>query len=172
MSPPVPAVPAVPVAAPPSPRRLLAHRAAVALVLVASVGLLGVVRDLGGPALRLGEPASEDVFATREVRVVDEDATLTARRAAAESVDAVLVPDPDAQRAVVADLRAAFAAAREVRTPVPVEPDPTEEAPAADAEVAEPPTTRTPSWPAAGCPSGRGSPRATTPAPSCGSSPR
>ena len=145
MSPPVPAVPAVPVAAPPSPRRLLAHRVAVAVVLVASVGLLGVVRDLGGPALRVGEPASEDVFATREVRVVDEDATLTARRAAAESVDAVLVPDPDAQRAVVADLRAAFAAAREVRTPVPVEPDPTEEAPAADAEGAEPPTSRTPS---------------------------
>jgi putative nucleotidyltransferase with HDIG domain len=104
-----------------TPRRLLLHRVAVAAVLLAAVALLGVVRDLGGPALRLGEPAPEDVFATREVRVVDEDATLTARRAAAESVDAVVLPDPEAQRAILADLRAVFAAVREVRAPVEVE---------------------------------------------------
>ncbi len=115
------AVPAVPVAPVATPRRLLLHRVAVAAVLLAAVALLGVVRDLGGPALRLGEPAPEDVFATREVRVVDEDATLTARRAAAESVDAVVLPDPEAQRAILADLRAVFAAVREVRAPVEVE---------------------------------------------------
>ncbi len=127
-----PVAPSGPSAAPaaPAPRRLALHRAAVAFVLVGAVGLLGVVRDLGGPALRFGEPAPADVFATRDVRVVDEDATRIARRAAAESVDAVLVPDPEAQRAIVADLRAAFAAAREARGPVD---GPTGDADAADA---------------------------------------
>ena len=141
----VPDVPAMPVMAAPTSRRLLVHRAAVALVLIATVGLAGVVRDLGGPGLRLGEPAPEDVFAPREVRVVDDEATLTARRAAAESVDAVVVPDPDAQRAILADLRAAFLAAREVRAPVALEPGTEADADAADAGDPTTPGLRVPS---------------------------
>ena len=86
--------------------------------LALSVGLPTVG---GGIDVRVGEPAPESVPAPREVRVVDSEATETARRAAAESVDAVLAVDPDAGQRLVRDLRGAFELTRDVRLPAELE---------------------------------------------------
>jgi putative nucleotidyltransferase with HDIG domain len=98
-------------------RRL--HRVGAAGVLVIGLALIvGVPTAGGGVVVRVGQPAEESVPAPREVRVVDADATETARRAAAESVDAVLAVDAGAGQRLVGDLRAVFEATREVRRPL------------------------------------------------------
>jgi len=98
-------------------RRL--HRVGAAGMLVIGLALIvGVPTAGGGVVVRVGQPAEESVPAPREVRVVDADATETARRAAAESVDAVLAVDAGAGQRLVGDLRAVFEATREVRRPL------------------------------------------------------
>jgi putative nucleotidyltransferase with HDIG domain len=107
----------------PSDSRLRLHRIGVAVAL--SVGfaiVVGLPGAGGGIDVRVGQPAEESVPAPREVRVVDSEATETARRVAAESVDAVLAVDVDAGQRLVGELRAVFEATRAARRPV--EPGP------------------------------------------------
>jgi cyclic-di-AMP phosphodiesterase PgpH len=109
--------------------RLLAQRvAAVVLLVVVVPGLLAIGTLDDDQALAEGEISPRTVFADRTVRVVDRDATEEARRQAAQDVDAVVVPNPEARAAIVSDVRMVFAAVRDVRRPVPVvAPDPDEE---------------------------------------------
>jgi putative nucleotidyltransferase with HDIG domain len=118
-------VPAVRVPAPDaSDVRLRWQRAGVAVALVVGLAVVvGLPGAGGGIDVRVGEPASESIPASRQVRVVDTEATETARRAAAESVDAVLAVDSGAGQRLVAELRAVFDATREARRPVAEEPD-------------------------------------------------
>ncbi len=102
--------------------RLRLHRVAMAVSLVVGLALVvGIPNAGGGIEVRVGEPASESIPAPRQVRVVDTEATEIARRAAAESVDAVLAVDAGAGQRLVADLRRVFEVAREVRRPVPAD---------------------------------------------------
>ncbi len=108
--------------------RLRWQRAGTAAVLVVGLALVvGLPAAGGGVDVRVGDPASESIPAPRQVRVVDTEATEIARRAAAESVDAVLAVDSGAGQRLVADLRAVFEATREVRRPVPADVGPDEE---------------------------------------------
>lgn len=110
-----------------SRRLLLLQRWSTALIvslLVPVVVALGNLAD-EQPLLE-GDPAPRTVFADEQVRITDEEATDTARARAAESVQAILVADRDAQAAIVRDVRDAFLAAREVRQP---ESDNPQEAP-------------------------------------------
>jgi len=94
------------------------HRAGMATVLVFGFALVvGLPTAGGGVDVRVGQPAEESVPAPREVRVVDTEATEVARRAAAESVDAILAVDAGAGQRLVSDLRAVFEAVRDVRRP-------------------------------------------------------
>ena len=104
--------------------RLRVQRTAMATVLVLGIALVvGLPTAGGGIEVRVGQPAAESVAAPRQVRVVDSEATDLARRAAAESVDAVLAVDPEAGQLLVAELRDVFTAVREVRRPVVPETD-------------------------------------------------
>jgi len=99
-------------------RRLRLHRVGSALVLVVGLALtVGLPSAGGGLDVRVGQPAEESIPAPREVRVVDTEATETARRAAAESVDAVLSVEAGAGQLLVSELRAVFELTREVRRP-------------------------------------------------------
>jgi cyclic-di-AMP phosphodiesterase PgpH len=102
-----------------TPRPLLLQRLASALLAVVAVPLMvGVAAIAEDQPFREGEPAPRTVFATQQVRVVDEAATDTARRTAAESVEPVLVFDREAQGAIVQDLREVFDDVRAVREPI------------------------------------------------------
>ncbi|MEX0705043.1 MAG: HDIG domain-containing metalloprotein [Nitriliruptoraceae bacterium] len=105
-------------------RSLLSHRIASALLIVVVAPVaIGLIADGGEAPLELGEPASRTVFASERVRVVDEEETDRARRAAAESVEAVQVFDRAAQTAIVNDLRGVFSDVRVAREPIDTEPD-------------------------------------------------
>ena len=105
-----------------SDTRLRLHRIGMASALVVGIALVvGLPAAGGGVDVRVGQPAGESVPAPREVRVVDTEATEVARRAAAESVDAILTVDAGAGQRLVSDLRAVFEVTREARRPV--EPD-------------------------------------------------
>ena len=107
----------------PTDVRLRVQRSAMATLLVLGIALVvGLPTAGGGIEVEVGQPAAESVAAPRQVRVVDAEATDLARRAAAESVDAVLAVDPEAGQRLVSDLREVFAATREVRRPVPPAP--------------------------------------------------
>ncbi len=107
----------------PTDVRLRVQRSAMATLLVLGIALVvGLPTAGGGIDVEVGQPASESVAAPRQVRVVDAEATDLARRAAAESVDAMLAVDPEAGQRLVSDLREVFAATREVRRPVPPAP--------------------------------------------------
>jgi cyclic-di-AMP phosphodiesterase PgpH len=105
--------------------RLRLHRAGAAALLVVGLAVLvGLPGGGGGVDVRIGEPATESIPAPRQVRVVDDEATETARRAAAESVDAILTVDADAGQRLVRQLRDVFEAARAARSPAgPDAPD-------------------------------------------------
>jgi cyclic-di-AMP phosphodiesterase PgpH len=109
--------------------RLLAQRSAALVLLVLVVpGLLAIGTLDDDQALSDGEISPRTVIADRTVRVVDRAATEEARRQAAQDVDAVVVPNPEARAAIVTDVRAVFAAVRDARRPVPVvAPDPDDE---------------------------------------------
>ena len=96
-------------------RRRLPWLAALLVALVAVPLLVAVGAVADEQPVRDGEPAPRTVFATEQVRIVDEEATETARRTAAESVDPVTILDGEAQSEIVGDVRAVFSAAREVR---------------------------------------------------------
>ena len=96
-------------------RRRLPWVAALLLSLVVVPVLVAVGAVADDQPVSDGEPAPRTVLATEQVRVVDEDATETSRRTAAESVDPVTFLDGEAQSAIVSDVRAVFSAAREVR---------------------------------------------------------
>ena len=105
-----------------SDTRLRLHRIGMASAVVVGIALVvGLPAAGGGVDVRVGQPAGESVPAPREVRVVDTEATEVARRAAAESVDAILTVDAGAGQRLVSDLRAVFEVTREARRPV--EPD-------------------------------------------------
>ncbi|MCC5949277.1 MAG: HDIG domain-containing protein, partial [Nitriliruptoraceae bacterium] len=95
--------------------------AAIVVLLAPLMVALGTVADEA--PVREGEPSPRDVFAEAEISFPDEEATDTARRTAAASVDAVEVFDRSAQGAIVADVRSVFSAARAVRAPVAIDPD-------------------------------------------------
>ena len=88
------------------------------LVVVAVPAVIAVAAVAEEQPIREGEPAPRTVFADEQVRIVDVQATDTARRTAAESVDPVVVLDQEAQRAIVRDVREVFAAAADVRQPI------------------------------------------------------
>lgn len=114
-------------------RSLILHRiAALALVLVVVPLIVAVGAVADEQPVREGEPAPRTIFANRDVRLVDEEATDTARRTARESVEPVVVVDREAQAQMVADVRTLFDVVKQARQPV-TEPD-------ADGE----PTERTP----------------------------
>jgi len=96
-------------------QRLLA--AALVVLLVPIFVAIGAVAD--EQPVRAGEPAPRTIFAESLVRITDDEATDTARRTAAESVEPVLTPDREAQSAIVRDVREVFVATREVRLPDP-----------------------------------------------------
>ncbi len=96
-------------------QRLLA--AGLVVLLVPIFVAIGAVAD--EQPVRVGEPAPRTIFAESLVQVADAEATDTARRTAAESVEPVLAPDREAQSAIVRDVREVFVATREVRRPDP-----------------------------------------------------
>ena len=88
------------------------------LAIVPVLVALGAVAD--EQPIVVGEPAPRTVFAEEQVRIVDDDATDTARRTAAETVEPVEVFDREAQSRIVGDVREVFASVWEVREPGPV----------------------------------------------------
>ena len=94
---------------------VLQRIAAAALVVLAVPLLVGMGAIVHNQPVREGEAAPRTIFAESELRVVDEEATERARREAADSVEPVLVFDREAQSAIVADVREAFSAARQVQ---------------------------------------------------------
>ena len=97
-------------------RSLLLQRlvaAGLVVLLVPIFVAIGAVAD--EQPVRVGEPAPRTIFAERLVQVTDPEATETARRTAAESVEPVLTPDREAQSGIVRDVREVFRSAREVR---------------------------------------------------------
>ncbi len=118
--------------------RLRGHRVGMAATIVLGLALMvGLPSAGGGLSVQVGEPATESIPAPRQVRVVDADATATARRAAAEAVDAVLAVDAGAGQRLLTDLRNVFEVTRAARTPVEVEPDQEEAPEAPEAEEGE-----------------------------------
>jgi cyclic-di-AMP phosphodiesterase PgpH len=91
--------------------------AALVLALIAVPVLVAVGAVADEQPVREGEPAPRTVFADSQVRVLDQEATDTARRQAAESVEPVTTSDREAQSAIVRDVRDVFRAARDVREP-------------------------------------------------------
>jgi cyclic-di-AMP phosphodiesterase PgpH len=103
-------------------------------LLIGAIVLIGVPAVLSVPAfraeapIRVAEDSPRTVFAPRLIRVEDDEATERARREAAEAVDPIFQFEPEAQNAVVSQVRDYFALVSEVRQPaVPEEED---EAPA------------------------------------------
>lgn len=95
---------------------MLIHRALAAGVVVVVVPVLvalGAVAE--DQPIKVGEPSPRTVFADEQVSIVDEEATETARRTAAELVEPVLVYDREAQTAIVRDIRSVFDATALVR---------------------------------------------------------
>ncbi|MFW5933265.1 MAG: HD family phosphohydrolase, partial [Actinomycetota bacterium] len=97
---------------------LLWQRLLAALLVVAVVPVLVAVGATAEeqPIIE-GEPAPRTIFAEEQVRVVDDAATDTARRTAAETVEPVVVFDREAQSTIVEDVRNVFSAVWEVREP-------------------------------------------------------
>ncbi len=103
----------------PEDSRLRLHRVGMAVALVLGLAVVvGLPNAGGGIDVQVGEPATESIPAPRQVRVVDTEATELARRAAAESVDAVLAVDAGAGQRLVSELRRVFEIVREERRPV------------------------------------------------------
>jgi cyclic-di-AMP phosphodiesterase PgpH len=97
-------------------QRLLLARVIALLVALVVVPVVITLGSLSGEQpVREGEPAPRTILAEEAVRVVDEEATERARQSAAESVEAVLVYDAEAQRAIVSDVREVFVSTRAVR---------------------------------------------------------
>jgi putative nucleotidyltransferase with HDIG domain len=133
-----------------STQRVWLQRAAAVLVAVIGVPFLVAVGAIAEDApIRQGETSPRTVVADRAIRIVDEDATDTARRTARESVSPVQVFDDEAQATTIEQVRDVFAAVRDVRRPEPVtgaaappagaqEPSPTadETVPPADDQLA------------------------------------
>jgi hypothetical protein len=87
-------------------------------LLVAVVGIpaiLSIDSGLRDALIVPGRPAPRTVVAPELIRVVDGEATAVARAEAAAAVEPVLVADPEAPAAIVAEVREAFATARSVR---------------------------------------------------------
>jgi cyclic-di-AMP phosphodiesterase PgpH len=121
------------------------HRVAGALVLVAGLALIvGLPSVGGGFDVRVGQPAEESIPAPREVRIVDMAATETARRAAAESVDAVLAVDAGAGQLLVSQLRAVFEVVRDVRRPASAEDAGDDSGSSTDGDAADGPSPEPP----------------------------
>jgi putative nucleotidyltransferase with HDIG domain len=100
-------------------RTQLVQRIAIAALLVVLVPIMTAVGSVADELpVREGEPSPRTVFAEEQVRIVDNEATDTARRTAAESVEPFVQFDREAQSAIVAEVRAVFVSAREVREPV------------------------------------------------------
>jgi cyclic-di-AMP phosphodiesterase PgpH len=111
-------------------RSLLLQRlvaAGLVVLLVPIFVAIGAVAD--EQPIGVGEPAPRTVFAESLVQVTDPEATETARRTAAESVEPVLTPDREAQSSIVRDVREVFRSAREVREPDPTSSEPVVAAP-------------------------------------------
>jgi len=104
-------------------RRLLLHRvAALGLVVGLVPFFLAVLQAAEDPEINAGEPAPRTILAQSPVRIVDVEATETARRVASESVQPVEVFDAEAPAATISAVRAIFTAVREVRRPSAADP--------------------------------------------------
>ncbi len=91
--------------------------AAAAGALLVVPGLIALATIADDAPLRVDEEAPRTVVADQFVRVPDIEATDTARRTAAASVEPVERFDAQAQGEIVADVRAVFAAVRDAREP-------------------------------------------------------
>jgi cyclic-di-AMP phosphodiesterase PgpH len=104
-----------------------ARRYWIVRLLIAAVIIIGLPTVLSVPAfladapIRVGEDSPRTVFAPSLIRVDDPEATERARQDAAEDVDPIVRTDPEAQAAVVNQVRDYFSRVEEVRQPA--EPD-------------------------------------------------
>jgi cyclic-di-AMP phosphodiesterase PgpH len=106
----------------------------VAIVFVGLPAVLSIPAFLAEVPIRTGEISPRTVIAPVLIRVEDPEATERARQEAADGVDAVVEFDPDAQTAVITQVRDYFAIAEEVRQPGEPEED--------DEDAPEEPTTQ------------------------------
>ena len=88
---------------------------ALVVLLVPALLSLGALREDG--TIEVGTVAPRTIIADETITIVDQDATETARRQAAEAVPARTAPDPEARAAIVNDTRAIFAGVLAVRSP-------------------------------------------------------
>ncbi|MGH3440578.1 MAG: HD family phosphohydrolase [Nitriliruptorales bacterium] len=101
----------------------LVRRYRAVRVAIVAIVLVGVPTLLGYPAFSSETPIVEGQASPRTViapgtqRVSDEEATERARREAADAVRPIVVFDPEAQTAVVSQVRDWFARVRDVRKP-------------------------------------------------------
>lgn len=88
---------------------------ALVMALVGVPLVLGISSLLQDQPIRAGEPSPRTVIAPELIRVADPEATERERRAAAASVEPVLVDDEEAKAAIVQEVRDVFAAVRTAR---------------------------------------------------------
>ena len=113
--------------------RVWLQRAIAVLVAVLGVPFLVAIGAIAEDApIREGQVSPRSVLADEAIRIVDEEATDTARRTARESVDPVQVFDDEAQATTIRQVREVFAAVRDARRPVSA-PEP-EASPGGEAE--------------------------------------
>jgi putative nucleotidyltransferase with HDIG domain len=93
---------------------------AVTLVFVAVVLVAGQGEEVEAIVLREGQPAPQTFIATANVSVDDDEATETARAAAAGAVEDVYTADPDAASAVLASVQDFFVNVDRVAQPLEI----------------------------------------------------
>lgn len=96
---------------------------AVTLVFVAVVLVAGQGEEVEPVVIEEGQPAPQTFIATRDVQVIDEEATEAERVAAALGVEAVYTADPDASSAVLASIQDFFRNANAVVEPLEIPDD-------------------------------------------------
>ncbi|MBW3618948.1 MAG: HDIG domain-containing protein [Actinobacteria bacterium] len=128
-------------------RRVWIQRVVALVVALAGVPFLVALGAIAEDApIREGETAPRTVRADQLIRIVDVEATDTARRTARESVRPQEVFDDEAQAATIAQVRDVFAAVRDAREPEEVAPPPAPAAsPGASPAPAPAPRLREPS---------------------------
>jgi putative nucleotidyltransferase with HDIG domain len=90
---------------------------ALALALVAVPGVLSASLLVQDQPIRADQPSPRTVIAPEVIRVTDQEATARAKRSARADVSPILDADTEATAAIVQDVRDAFAAVSDARTP-------------------------------------------------------
>ncbi len=106
-------------ALPRTPRLLLQRAASLVLLVLVVPALVALGTVDEDQSMVAGDVAPRTVVADETITVVDREASEEAARRAAQEVEPVLVPDPEARAAIVADVRNVFATVQAAREPVP-----------------------------------------------------